>query len=1124
MAEQAGGTLVGRERELGELLEGLTDAASGRGRLVLLAGEPGIGKSRLADELASRARELGHAVLWGRGWEDAGAPPFWPWVQALRSYLRSADREQVRRQLGSGAGDVVQMLPELRDLFPDLAQPSEANSDSARFQLFDSTTTFLRNAGQIRPLLVVLDDLQAADTPSILFLRFLASQLSEMRVLVVGTYRDVALTPDHPLALALDELTREPITKIIALGGLQAKAVGQFIGAATGITPDTRLVSAVWQETKGNPLFVGEALRLLAAQGPIDDLANLPALHISVPKGVREVMARRIGQVSDASARALVFGAALGPEFSVEVLRRVGDYTSDEPTELLDEAVRAGLLTPASGAGRYRFSHDLVRETLYRDLGPSRRQRLHRRIAEVLEELYGASQEPHLAELAFHFFEATQGSEPSVARDDDDWPGAKAIAYARRAADQASRSLAYEEAARLYRMALAVLDAYERPDDQLRTELLLAGGDAEARAGDVAAARATLTQAAEIARRTGAAGHLAQAALGYGGRLLWGRPGKDKRLIPMLQDALVLLGGSDEPLRVRLLARLACAWRSTPEQREQSATLSHQAVELARGLKDPATLSYALAGRYWATWWPENPQDRLLIAEEMVAVTEAAGDGERMIDAHMMLHQSYAEAARMAEARSELEDVTRMAHELREPAQLWLFSLATRTLMALMGGEFALAEDLVVRELEWANPITTMRDEVSAGRMHLFLLRREQARLAEVESMVRASVDEFPWYPLHRAALACLLLDLGRVDEGRTVFDDLAQEGFRALYRDSEWLLGMGLASDACVALGDAAAAAVLYEQLKSFTGRHAIGFAEGSLGAMDRCLGMLAATLGRLNEADAHLTEAIRLNEQMGARPWTAHSQHELALVLLRRDGPGDAARAAELLGRAVGTARMLGMTALEQRIEELDSTPTLAAAPIDGQGTFRKEGDFWTVAFGDQTVRIRHAKGMRHLARLLGEPGREMHALDLARMGAASDLPTGGESGDLEADGLGDAGAKLDPEAKASYRRRLQELEQEVAEADEWNDTERASRARREIEFLADELAGAVGLGGRDRKAASAAERARLSVTRAIRAAMARIAEASPSLGRHLETTIRTGTFCSYNPDPRVPIVWER
>jgi tetratricopeptide (TPR) repeat protein len=1125
--QRSGAIFVGRDRELQELQLGLDDAASGRGRLYLIGGEPGIGKSRLADELAMRAREAGYAVLWGRGWEDAGAPPYWPWVQALRSYVRSTDLAELRHQLGSGAADVAQILPELRDLLPDLAPLPDAESESARFQLFDSTATFLRNAALQRPLLVVVDDLQAADTPSILFLRFLATQLSVMRVLVVGTYRDIALTPDHPLTPAIAELGREPITRTLTLSGLQAGAVGEFIGAASGVTPQSHLVSAVWRETKGNPLFVGEAVRLVSAEGRITDVADLSSLRIAVPAGIREVIARRISHLGDETARALAFGAAIGPEFSVEVLRRVAEYEADQLLDLLDEAAQAGLLLPVTGvAGRYRFSHDLIRESIYDDLAPARRMRLHRRIAEVLEELYGASPDAHLAELAFHFFEAAQGGEPATEVDAAGRTAAKAIDYARRAGDQASRSLAFEEAVRLFRMALAVLDENE-PDEETRTDTLLSLGDASARGGDIAGSRATFLEAAGIARRTGMARNLARAALGYGGRLPWTRPGRDTRLIPLLQDALVLLGGDDERLRVRLLARLACAWRSTPDQREQSATLSRQAVELAREQDDPATLSYALAASYWATWWPENPDERLRMANEMVVVAEAADDAERLIDAHLMLFMSYMELGRVADARIKVDDVLRLSDEHRLIyAQIWL-GFSIRAQVALLNGDFGLVEEVLASEVAWTSPFTQVRDETSVARMHLFLLRREQGRLAEIESTVRASVEEFPWYPFHRAALACLLLDLGRDDDAKAVFDDLATDEFRALYRDNEWLLGVCMASEACSLLRDAGAAAVLYEQLKPFAGRHAIGHGEGSVGAVDRYLGLLAATLGLSDDAERHFSEAIRLNEGMGARPWVAHSRDDLARLLLRRNEAGDRERANELQRAALDAARALGMTVLEARIAG-PATPgqpdDVSSAPPSGvAGVFRREGEYWTVSFGGTTVQIRDTKGMRHLARLLEEPGRELHALDLARSEAGPATRRILPGQDLGSDALGDAGERLDPEAKAAYRRRLEELRGEADEAERFNDPERAARTRQEIEFLAAELAGAVGIGGRDRKAASAAERARLSVSRAIRAALTRIAEQNPSLGKHFDTTVRTGTYCSYNPDPRVPMSWQ-
>ena len=1120
---QVTSVFVGRQREVRDLLEALDDAVSGRGRLILVGGEPGIGKSRLADELATRAQELGHQVLWGRGWEDAGAPPFWPWVQALRAYLRSTSLEDVRRHMGPGAADIAQMLPELGTLIPDLP-PRPADSESARFQLFDSVATLLRNAALDRPILVILDDLQAADTPSIMCLRFIATQVSDMRLLLVGTYRDVELTPDHPLTSALAEVAREPAARIVLLGGLEASAVAEVIGATAGVAPHDQLSAAVWRATNGNPLFVGEAIRLLSAEGRLGTAGNLPELRVAIPAGVRAVIARRIGHLDDATARALGLGAALGPEFDLEVLRRVGELEVDQALDILDDAMNAGLLLPVGGArGRYRFSHDLVRETLYQELPRGDRARLHRRIADVLEELHASGSGENLAELAFHYVQASPRADGADPEDDGAVVSRKAVEYARLAGDHAAGSLAYEEAARLYRMALDVMDQSWIADDSVRTETLLALGDVQTRTGDLDNARTAFLSAADIAKRTGVGPHLAHAALGFGGRHQWARPGMDSHLIPLLQDALVLLGGQDERLRARLLSRLACAWRSSPERRDDSATLSRQAIEIARGLDDPGTLTYTLAGRFWATWWPENPEERQEIAREMLAIAKPLGDGERIADAHFMSFLTLSELGRMSEARAEMATLGRVIEELRQPAQVWLAPV-NRSAIALLEGDYAQAEESVAQESRSDYRITPGRDEVSAARMHRFLIRREQRRVAEEEATIRRSVDDFPWYPLFRAALACLLLDLDKVAEARHVLEGLAANEFAALNRDNEWLLGMSLASEACARLGDVQAAATLYEQLAPFAGRHAIGHAEGSVGAVDRYLGLLAATLGRLDDAAQHLAAAIDLNERMGARPWAAHCQRDLAGVLVRRDGPGDRARASDLDRTALATARTLGMAlGQEAQTGALEPSRGPGETPF-AIGTFHQEGEYWSIEYGRDSFRVRDSKGMRHLAHLLEAPGRELHAIDLARSeSAGGNRSTRSEPG-ISVGGADQGMPMLDAEAKASYRRRLTDLRAELAEADRWHDPERVARLQVEEQALAHELSTALGLGGRDRSAAAAPERARLSVTRAIRAAMARINEQSAQLGAHLAATVHTGTYCSYVPDPRAPITWRR
>lgn len=1119
----AGTPFVGRESELDQLLRALSETVQRRGRVALIAGEPGIGKSRLAEQLAVRARQDAMRVLVGRCWEGAGAPPYWPWVQVFRTIIRTTENTELRHQLGAGAADIAQMVVELRETFGDLPDVGEIESESARFQLFDSATTFLRRAAAAGPLLVVIEDLHAADLPTILYLRFVAGELGDAPIMVVCTYREVELAADPAISEAVGEIARQPSAISLKLSGLGEAPVRQLIEATAGVSPRSSLVNAIMRETGGNPLFLGEAVRLLAAEGRLDEVATGQALHLPLPAGIRDVIVRRVRHLEAGAADLLIHAAALGPEFTSEVLRRVTDASPEAVLDRMGEASRAGLVAPVHGTlGRFRFTHDLIRETLYDELPPGRRMSLHRRIADTLQAMYGDAPDAYLSELAYHYVEAARGGGAEL----DPVRGLTAelaVQYSSQAGDLALRSLAYEEAARLYRMGLAVLELHAPGDAERRIEMLLRLGEAEARAGDLPASRETFLQAAELARRQGAAEALARAALGYGGRFFWARVGHDQHMVPMLQDALVLLGGTDDRLRVRLLTRLACAWRSDRDRQEQRRALSQQAVEMARQLEDPATLGYALVGHFWAIWLPENADERLTVATEMLAVAEAAGDAERTIDAHLMLNLVFMDLGRMTEARARMETVLRLARELRQPAQLWL-TWANRAVFALLEGNYPLAEETLAHEIEPGHPTTPIQDDVSAARMHRFLMRREQGRGTEEEASVRASVAEFPWYPLHRSALACLLVDAGRTAEARAVFDELAADEFRALYPDCEWMLGVALASEACALLGDVSAAATLYAQLLPFAGGHAIGHTEGSVGSVDRYLGLLAGTMGRDADAERHLQDGIAGNERLGAWPWMAHTQHDLALQLRRRGDRGDPERADALDRAALDTARRLGMTALQAAIGEAGASPATRPALGDGSSaTFRREGEYWTIAFDGIPFRIRDMKGMRHLARLLAEPGREFHALDLAGATSGAGAAARSEMDSPASDPFADAGPVIDDEAREAYRRRLSELRADLEEAGSWNDPERAARAEAEIDTLTRELAGAVGFGGRERVASSPGERARLSVSRAIRAALSRIGEQSPSLGTHFEATIRTGTFCAYVPDPRVQTTWE-
>ena len=577
-APEAPRGLVGRGSELAELMVGLDGAFAGRGRLFLLQGEPGIGKSRLAEELMSRAQARGARVLVGRCWEAGGAPAYWPWTQSLRVYVRDADPTALRRQLGSVAADVARVVPQLREVFSGLPAQEPTESEAARFRLFDSTASFVRNAAAERPLVLVLDDLHAADEPSLLLLRYVASVLGDSRVLIVGTFRDLDPTVSDPLESTLAELAREPVTRRIHLSGLSREEVGRLAEITARTVPPKRLVATLHAETEGNPLFVSEIVRLLAAEGRLG--ADAP-FGIPIPESVREAIGRRLRSLSGECRRVLSLASVFGREFGLVALERVADYTGiDKLLNVLDEALRARVVEDVPGTvGRLRFGHALTRDALYEEIPATHRARLHRRVAEVLEALYAGNPDAHLAELAHHFSLAVPAAAPK-----------KAIEYAIRAGDQAARLLAYEAATRLYRLAVEAVELEGSGDESIRCELLLALGEAESAAGEGIASKETFIQAAAIARRLEAPDQLARAALGYGGRFAWPRAGEgDTRLMPLLEEALAALGEADTELRARLLARLACVLRDEPSP-ERRDSLSREAVEIARRLGDPETL------------------------------------------------------------------------------------------------------------------------------------------------------------------------------------------------------------------------------------------------------------------------------------------------------------------------------------------------------------------------------------------------------------------------------------------------------------------------------------------------------------------------------------------------------
>jgi eukaryotic-like serine/threonine-protein kinase len=895
----AGGVFVGRERELEQMREAVDGAIGGRGRLLQLMGEPGIGKTRTAEELATYATVNGARVHWGRCREDEGAPAYWPWVQAIRSFVREADPVGLAWQMGGGAAEIAQLVPEVAERL-DIEPVSAGDSEEARFRLFDSVTSFLVAAARDRPIVIVLDDLHWADEPSLLLLKFAAREIGSSGLLVVGTYRDVELGRHHPLARVLGEISGTEGTVRINLRGLSVGAVERYIGMTAGAAPPAGLADAVQSQTDGNPFFVGEVVRLLASEGHLSDP---DAWQGVIPQGVREVVGRRLDRLSEPTNEALRVAAAIGREFEELLLVAVADLSPEELMTAAGEAISERLVTDL-GEGRYSFSHALVRDTLYDEASPAQRAALHERIGLALEEICGDAPEARIGELAHHFLSAAPRGDIG-----------RAIDYAERAGAQAMDQLAYEEAAELYERALEVLDLSDEADETRRCALLLALGGAQMSAGRFADSRQAYERAAASARALGDTDRLVGAALGIA--LLSEAGVVDEALVALLDQALEAVGPEPSAERASLLSAKAQELYWIDAQ-GLSASLAAEALEIARQVDDPQALATALHRQIFIPIEPDSQRERLGIAEEMLKLGESCGDREMVVRAHAYKLADYLELGDIPAVDRELSAYARLAEELRMPQHIW-HTFALRAMRAMIDGELGEAEELAGearRRGERAEqPLATQYYGIQ-----LVLLRRFQGRSDELLPAVRDLVQRYPAIPAWRTALIGLLALGGHLEEGRLELERFASDDFSALPRDANWLPGIGLVGETAALLGDADRAAAIYEKLVPYDGLVIVAArAAAAQGPVARILGLLARALGRLDDARSHLEGGIEMARRMGDRLFLADTRVQLAGVLLEQDRRANRERAQELLSEALSSAREMGARYVADRALEL-------------------------------------------------------------------------------------------------------------------------------------------------------------------------------------------------------------
>ncbi len=898
------GIFVGREPEMQVLRAGVEHSLAGRGQLLLLVGEPGVGKTRTAQEVATYAQLRGMQVLWGRCYEGGGAPAYWPWTQALRAYVHERSPTDLLAEMGPGATDIAQILSVVRERLPDLPAPLRVEPDQERFRLFDSLTTFLKNAAARQPLLLVLDDLHWADATSLLLLQFLAREMADARLLVIGTLRGEEVQRAHPLFGTLAELARTTVCQRVALGGLSAADVGHYIERTAGRKPPDVLIEAVSHETEGNPFFVGEVVRLLVSEGRLDDAQTG---SIGLPPGVREVIGRRLDRLSAECNRMLTIAAVVGRDFGLELLAPVSELSPERVLELLDEAVAARVITEAPETiGRYSFAHALFRQTLSSELSTTRRLRVHRQIGAALEGLNAQRPNAYLSELAYHFAEAA----PLGVAD-------KAVTYARRAAERATALFAYEDAVSHYERALRAAENAGGQDQLQRCEILLALGENQYRAGDRDKAAPTFQQAFNLAKQLAVPQLVGRAALGIAApfvtRLAYELGAFDDVMIAALEEALAMLGESDRALRVRLLSCLANALNWSPFQ-ERSNALSEQAVTLARQLDDPATLIAALLSQCIALEQPENIERRLVVQTELLRVADATGDRQTSLAVHDTSRVILLALGRLDEMEVEARTFERLAEESREP-QFQYHAMQWKAMRALLEGRFDAAAELAQQTLVLGQRIRNP-GAVQGFAVQTALLKREHGTLHELEAPIRGFVDRYPTFPVWRCGLALLYSEADRREDARREFEAVAAKEFRDIRRDVYLLSTLSLLSEVCAFLGDARRAELLYALLLPHARLYGVAGGAACYGSVSRFLGLLSATMKRWDAVDAHFAVALEANARLRARPWLARTQCDYATALLARGAPGDRAKAMDLLNEASDTARTLGMKALLDKV----------------------------------------------------------------------------------------------------------------------------------------------------------------------------------------------------------------
>ena len=906
-----GRIFVGRRSELEHLNQLWKEAAGGERRAALLAGEPGVGKTRLAAEIALRVHDEGGVVLAGRCDEDLGVP-YQPFVEALRHFIDHAPSGQLETQLGRYGGELVRLVPDLAARALDVPPPLQADPETERYRLFDAVAAWLSAASSDEAVMLVLDDLQWAAKPTLLLLRHVLRSPDVKRLLIVGTYRDSELTHDHPLVQLVADLRREVGFTRLLISGLDDLAVTSMVEQTAGqaLNDDgLALARTIYQETEGNPFFVREVLRHLAETDAIERrgeqwTVRLPSEQIGIPEGVRDVVGRRLSRLSQPAHQALRVASVVGTEFEAELVGVAGQLSEADLLTALEEAVEARLVSEVSPT-RLRFSHALVRATLYDSLSGPRKMAFHRAVAEGIEALHRGALDDYLPALSHHWMRAASPAAET----------ARAVEYTTRAGDRALAQLAHDEAMAYYGQALELMERVDGPvDGHQLVDLLIKLGDAQRRAGDPGH-RETLLRAGRRAKEEGDASAVVRAALANSRGALYSAAGAiDAERVAALEDALAVVGDGDPSVRARLLAHMAL--ELTWADRERRSALSDEALALARSLGEGPVLAEVLIARPYAIAAPDTLTERLADTAELLTLTAGLGDAVAYARALVLRFRAAVESADAPEADRCVDEADRVTAELGQPALRWL-AVMLRVGRDVRLGRFDDAMHWAQHALELGRS-TGQPDAEPLFVAQQAVIQFEQGRLEEGLERLQGYPDELPLLAA-RAVLALAYAETGRLSEAAATLEALARPDFSDVPFDGVWLRTLTDCAAVAVAVGDDDRSRTLGRLLAPY-GDQTPAFAFGTpSGCVSHFLGIIAGALGDYDEADGHFAVAETIHVRGVAPAWAARTRLEWARMLLARRQPGDAERAAELLGQALTTARDLGLAKVERDCSDL-------------------------------------------------------------------------------------------------------------------------------------------------------------------------------------------------------------